>query len=174
MPNVPKLSHNTTDTWEVLKSVIKYKGITTFTWFVFDVAVTNSFILMSNYTSNSERSANYTIKQFRVDLAKELIGDYNSRNRRGRTPSPSSPTSHNVQQLLQHFPMKQRVATKRGISRCWLCMNKQKCKETYWYCQECKIHLCHTGAPDTDYFYTNIIVTCFKTCFRIYLCFLIM
>ena len=71
------------------------------------------------------------------------------------------------------------TVTKKGISRCWLCMNKQKRKETYWYCQECKIHLCHTGAPDTDCFYkiisqTDIIATCFKTCFCIYLCFLIM
>ena len=45
------------------------------------------------------------------------------------------------------------TAMKKGISRCWLCINKQKHKEAYWYCQECKIHLCHTGAPDTDCFY---------------------
>ena len=64
------------------------------------------------------------------------------------SPPASLPIADNIDNTV-----KQRVVMKKGISRCWLCMNKQKHKETYWYCQECKIHLCHTGTPDTDCFY---------------------
>ena len=81
------------------------------------------------------------------------------------SPPPSSPPSSSPNLLATitaerdedthqaHALQLAATATKKGISRCWLCINKRKRKETYWYCQECKIHLCYTGEPDTDCFY---------------------
>ncbi len=65
-------------------------------YFLFDVAITNSFILHSNFTSKPNRN----MKDFRLQLAKELIGTYSSR----RLPGRSSRVQRNLQ--LQHFPLK--------------------------------------------------------------------
>ena len=55
-----------------------YKCIFTF---LLDVVITNAFTLVEHHTS-SNKFAN--IKSFRIQLVKELIGDYSSRRRRGR------------------------------------------------------------------------------------------
>ena len=67
-----------------LKSSKYYKYIF---WFLFDVAITNAYIL-SQYrvTTTSATSAN-TLKIFRLNLSSSLIGDYNSRKRIGRPHS---------------------------------------------------------------------------------------
>ena len=49
-------------------------------WFLFDLMVTNSFILCRDFTDLPYKS----VKEFRVALAKELIGNYASRKRPGR------------------------------------------------------------------------------------------
>ena len=65
-------------------------------WFLFDVAITNAFILCKEFsTSNLDN-----VKTFRVELAKQLIGEYNSRKRPGR---PSITTSKRFCQ--EHFPV---------------------------------------------------------------------
>ena len=55
-------------------------------YFLLDVAITNAFILMKNHTSKGSKM---TIKDFRLALASELVGDYCSRRRRGHTSSSS-------------------------------------------------------------------------------------
>lgn len=45
-------------------------------WFLFDVAITNSFILCKEFST-------LNVKAFRVELVKQLIGNYNSRKRPG-------------------------------------------------------------------------------------------
>ena len=57
-------------------------------WFLFDSAVTNAYVLCKHHTYLSVPS----LKDFRIDLAKALIGDYCSRKRPGR-PS-ATPTAH--------------------------------------------------------------------------------
>ena len=53
-------------------------------WFLFDTSITNAFILLNHSKQN------YTINNFRIELAKALIGNYNSRKRRSiDRPSPS-------------------------------------------------------------------------------------
>ena len=62
-----------------------------------DVAITNAFILMKNLTSKGSKM---TSKDFRLELASELIGDYCSCHRRARTSS-------SIRTLpLRHFPVK--------------------------------------------------------------------
>lgn len=67
-------------------------------WFVFDVAVTNAYILCKYHTSLTTSS----VKKFRSDLAKELIGNFNNRKRRGR-PTSQYPTKRFCE---DHFPTK--------------------------------------------------------------------
>lgn len=65
-------------------------------WFLFDVAITNAFILCKEFSSLEIR----TVMSFRVELAKQLIGDYNGRKgtQDGLAlqlqPSMSKPFSH--------------------------------------------------------------------------------
>lgn len=115
-------------------------------WFLFEAAVTNSYILYSHYTSAPKQP----LKEYRLQLAKDLIGDFHSKKRHNRHPAP--PTNL----TLLHFPMRLESETmgKTIRRRCWYCWNKRnkQKKDTQWYCHECQIHLCHTGHADTDCF----------------------
>ena len=131
-----------------LKSKKFYKYIF---WFLIDVCIINTYRLHSTYSN-----VHYpNLKSFRLDLAKALIGKYNSRKRAvpiGHHISPPPPTCV----ALRHFPMKYKTASKKGTSRCWFCSHSRKPpvrKETVWFCSECSLHLCHTGEPETDCFF---------------------
>ena len=66
-------------------------------YFLFDVSITNAFILYKNFCSSPTFN---TIKKFRLQLARELIGDYTSRRRAGSGGGAIRPLP------LQHFPLK--------------------------------------------------------------------
>ena len=66
-------------------------------YFLLDTAVTNVYILYTPYT---ESATFKTVKDFRVSLAKSLIGDYCSRCRPGR----GGTAQHSIP--LTHFPQK--------------------------------------------------------------------
>ena len=110
-------------------------------WYLFDVSITNTYIL-SKYVPSYTKSSQYA--DFRVELAKKLIGDYNSRKVRGRPQAVCcyQPIHFN------HFPMK---GPKR--SKCAYCYEKKKeLKWTQWRCETCSKYLCHTGKQDSDCF----------------------
>ncbi len=114
--------------------------------FLFDVAITNAFILHTNYTTSKSRNA----KDFRLQLAKELIGTYCSRRIPGR--------SSGVPQILpvQHFPLicQEPTPAKRKRGRCAFCtQHSHKRSESRWKCNECDVWLCHDGRLQTDCFY---------------------
>lgn len=70
-------------------------------WFLFGVALTNAFILWSRYRASTCKSL--TMKEFRLKVAKSLIGDYMSRKRAGRPRSNlQQPTTPVV--LSEHMP----------------------------------------------------------------------
>ena len=52
-------------------------------WFVFDVSITNAYILCTRHTSMT----NCSVEKFHSDLARELIGEFCNRKRRGRPPT---------------------------------------------------------------------------------------
>ena len=109
----------------------------------FDTAVTNAYIFYSRYT----QSPTYKhVKDFRVALAKSLIGDYCSRRRPGQGGS----AVHSLP--LRHFPIKVDGSSRHKRGRCALRTKKGKRNDSSWWCQECTVWLCHTGAPDTDCF----------------------
>ena len=106
--------------------------------FLIDVAITNSFILYKNFTSSPKLKS---IKDFRLKLAAQLIGNYSSRKLPGRR-------SYTVHPLpLMHFPTKNQLG-KRG--QCKGC--KPKRTDTPWFCETCKEWLCHNGDPSADCF----------------------
>ena len=112
-------------------------------YFLLDTAVINVYILYTHYT---ESPTFKTVKDFRVSLAKSLIGNYCSRRRPGR----GGTAQHSIP--LTHFPQKVdgNIRSKRG--RCVACTNKGKRTDSCWWCRECEVWLCHTGVPGTDCF----------------------
>ena len=132
-----------------LKSRKVYKYIF---WFLVDISITNAFVLHQFNTSTSTRPSPF--KAFRLELAKGLIGAYNSRKRAAPTaapvvPRPRRPTS------LAHFPLRRPTGSKKGMARCWYCSHTRRQplrRETMWYCGECELYLCHTGVRETDCF----------------------
>ena len=113
-------------------------------WFLLDVTISNSYILFKNYADKDSPATLRCLKEFRLQLAKELIADYSSRKRPGRG------SSERCNLLLRHYPMKKRTASDRSI-RCHYCSHVRqpsRRKETVWYCGDCKLHLCHTGIDD--------------------------
>lgn len=112
--------------------------------FLKDVAITNSFILFTRYVPSMDTSL-LTIKTFRLQLAKELIGDYCSRKLPGRFGVMPKPLP------LLHYPLKH---PRGGRGRCKLCATAKKLrKDTSFFCQTCNEWLCHTGNLDTDCFF---------------------
>ena len=106
-------------------------------WFAFDLVVTNCFILCRHYTDLPYKS----VKDFRVALAKELIGSYASRKRPGRPRH--TPASRRFCQA--HFP----IRGEGNGRRCHYCHNHKKVRhQTVWYCRECNVYLCHNGGDD--------------------------
>ena len=119
-----------------LKSRKMYKYIF---WFLFDVTIINAFILKQFALASGRKRL--PLKDFRVQLAKELIGDYCSRKQLGRPRVLPPATTSEKRQLPQHFPRK------AAKGRCRICHTHY----TTWYCAECGLRFCHTGA-DSDCF----------------------
>ena len=108
-------------------------------WFLFEISILNSFII---YRHSPTTDKIVTYLDFRVQLAKELIGEYNGRKTRGRPLSSGIPTPKRIS--IAHFPSK----TSKG--RC------QHCRKGWssWFCPQCDKRLCHTGRRDTDCYLT--------------------
>ena len=104
-------------------------------WFLFDVAITNSYILHSFDVSSSQVDH----KAFRLKLAEQLIGDCMSRKSLGRPRKRPRPTPH--------------LPTHSKSRRCVYCRDKRsppRRKESVWVCTACEGHpqLCLTGRDD--------------------------
>ena len=78
------------------KSTKYYKYIF---WFLFDVAIINSFILYQQVPAVGKM----TLKEFRVELARQLTGSYNSHKYRER-PSTHNTSSQRHKMHVPHYP----------------------------------------------------------------------
>ena len=103
-------------------------------WCLFEVCLANSYILHKHFSGG----AKLTLKEFRLEVVRGLIGNYNSRKWAGR--SSQMPTVLPI----RHFPVKHLQGERAIRVQCG--------KQSQWWCQDCKMHLCHTGIPATDYF----------------------
>ena len=113
--------------------------------FLFDVAITNAYILYKHCSSHHPMR----VKNFRLKLATELIGQYCSHRRAGRS---SSAVAHLP---LRHFPIKvesDSLPVKKRRGRCAYCSKSHNRTDTSWFCRECGVWLCHNGDPTSDCF----------------------
>ena len=121
------------------------KGTEVLQIYILDVSISNTYILFKNYIVCSDSPATVRcLKEFRLQLAKDLIADYSSHKRLGHGASARCNLP------LRHYPMKNKTASNRSI-RCHYCSHvhqPSRCKKTVWYCGDCKLHLCHTGLDD--------------------------
>ena len=116
-------------------------------YFLLDVAITNAFILQKGYCVNAPFSC---IKEFRLKLASELVGDYCSRKRAGRSGVVRSlPLRHFPTTIPEEDPTRK---AKHRRARCTRCYNRKRTVFTSWYCPQCQVWLCHTGEQSTDCF----------------------
>ena len=128
-------------------------------WFLFDVAITNSYIL-SLFTPTTMPLSHQRLKAYRLRLADQLVGSYNSRKRLGRPrsqpahpplttlPPDLGPSPSQACRTVLHLPS--RLEKRR---RCMYCSQHQqphKRSDVMWYCKECpgQPPLCLTGKED--------------------------
>ena len=111
--------------------------------FLFDVAITSSYILQKSFCSNSTIK---NIKDYPLKLAMQLIGECCSHQRAGRRPVAIHPLR------LCHFPV--RITSDSDVVKCkrgWCTYCKGTShthKDSYWFCKECEVWLCHSGYSD--------------------------
>ena len=130
-----------------LKCMKNYKYIF---WFLVDVSITNAFISYTQYCVHVASPESLRLKQFRLQLAEALIGDYYGRQRIGRPRTSSASCTQPIAQQLSHFPLKSGL--KKRCVYCYYSRNPPCRKESRWYCGDCEGSptLCLTGTADTS------------------------
>ena len=110
-------------------------------YFLFDVSITNSYILHKE----SHPAAKLNSKAFRLQLAKELIGEYNTKKKRGR------PRLSISRLPLTHYPVRdEEIGSRQKRGRCSHHSLQHQRALTTWYCRECEVCFCHSGHPSND------------------------
>jgi hypothetical protein len=121
-------------------------------WFLFDVAI-NAYIL-STFAPTTMSTSQTRLKQFRLKLAEQLVGNYNSRKALGRpsvhVPPPRAPVScpPPPPRAVLHLPS--RLQKRKRCAYCTQRRDPPSRKDTSFYCSECTDHppLCFTGTGD--------------------------
>jgi len=97
-------------------------------YFLLDVTITNAYILYKHYMYSSH--SKITVKEFRLKLATDLIGEYCSHRRLGRTSSAI------VLLPLRHFPIKLQSecqSKKKQRGRCAYCSKSHQRTDTSYF-----------------------------------------
>ena len=102
-----------------------------------DRAIFNSFVLYQE----SPHCASRNLKKFRIDLAKQLVGNFCSRGKRGR-PSDEGPQL--ACYIERHFPdfLPLNESGKKKERRCKVCYDRGIVKKTSYFCPDCDVGLC--------------------------------
>ena len=120
---------------------------------LFDVAITNSYIL-STFTPTSMSISQQRLKQYRMKLAEQLVGSYNSRKRLGhpssttvstppissQPPPPPAPPPVCGPQKPHTLHQTSRLQRRK---KCVYCAEKRvptQRKDTQLYCRDCSTH----------------------------------
>ena len=102
-------------------------------WFCLDLAVDNAYILECCVRDREPALPRRTNKQFRKELASELLSKYNSRQRSGRQ-AQNAP----ARLLQRHFPDKL-----ENDGQCVVCSKQHTRKRSRFGCKDCgNVHLC--------------------------------
>ena len=128
--------------------------------FLFDVAITNSYIL-SLFAPTTMLISHQHLKAFCLRQADQLVGNYNSCKRLGRPcsrpahPPPAIPSLHHLGPLpvqatrtALHLPSRQK--NKRRCVYCSQYRSPSRRHDVLWQCKECpgQPPLCFTGNED--------------------------
>ena len=117
-------------------------------WFLFDVCITNSFILSKfcNSTSSQPTKGETRLKAFRIHLAESLIGSYTNRQRTGR-PRSLGVLQPSAVDTPFHTPHHH---TRKRCVYCQQCRDPPCRRESVWQCKHCEgaPTLCLTGKED--------------------------
>ena len=112
-------------------------------FFLFDVSITNFYILHKE----SHPAAKLNSKVFRLQLPKELIGEYNTQKKRGRPKLSISRLP------LTHYPVRdEEIGSRHKKGRCSLHSSQNQRSLTTWYCRKSEVWLCHSAHPSDDCF----------------------
>ena len=134
--------------------------------FMFNVAITNAYILSAFVPTTLASLSSNTLKNFRLNLASKLIGTYSSRKRAVQpgscfitpNPPPLLPLSDDCGPLCSQIARIHLHLPSHGPKRCVFCQQYRTPairKESVWHCRECpgQPTLCLTGKADgTDCF----------------------
>ena len=125
-----------------LKCTKNYKYVF---WFLFDVCIVNAFILSGLVPASNVSLEQGRLKNFRVRLAKALVGDYNSRQRRRHNTAAAITRPVAVPHF--HSP---RHHPRRRCDYCRSYRNPPCRRESVWQCPQCEGSptLCLTGRGD--------------------------
>ena len=101
-----------------------------------DRAIFNGKVLFNESSHTSRKN----LKDFKVDLAKLLIGNFCSRRKRGR----SSLDNQQARFVERHFPdfLPMNDNGRRMERRCVICSGANIRKKTSYYCPDCDVGLC--------------------------------
>ena len=126
---------------------LKCKNYKYLFWFMFDVCITNAYILSGFIPSCTTSLEQERLKNFRVRLAKSLVGDYNTRKRAHRFSNPTAPTR--PIQVPDRFHSPHHHQRKR-CDYCKEYRNPPRHRESVWQCLQCcgGPTLCLTGKED--------------------------
>ena len=105
-------------------------------YFLFDIAITNAHILQKNFCPENVHK---NVKEFRLQLAWVLMGDYSCR----------------CTLSLLHFPIRipdKSLQKNFKPGRCAYCKESHLHKDTTWFCRECEVWLYHNGDVHGDCF----------------------
>lgn len=114
-------------------------------WFIFDLSLVNSFII---FKENVHRRGRRTLANFRLALAKQLIGGFSSRseNRKRTMKAASLQATTTPGNAAGHFCIRREGnARKRHCVQCKKDGRKtpsDRAKETIYECAQCGIALC--------------------------------
>ena len=100
-----------------------------------DRSIHNSFVLEQESTHHAKRSQ----KLFRIDLAKQLIGNFSSRRKRGRPSDEHLLARHDERHFPDFLPTNAKGKTLER--RCKVCYDGGRVKRTSYYCPDCDVGL---------------------------------
>ena len=121
-------------------------------WFIFDVSITNSFIL-STFTPTSMPISHQKLREFRLLLAEQLVGRYSSRRHLGRPRSTQvriPPSQHALQGPSTPLHLPSRLKGRKRCTYCAKCRDPPQRRDVVWCCMACPDQppLCLTGTED--------------------------
>ncbi len=103
-------------------------------YFLFEVCACNTFVLLKRFGARTDYNSRTGYKQFRLQLSKELIGQYNERK---SYTLPSLMIPVRKRSTPAHFP------TKGKKARCHYCYNSLNIRhESSIRCTRCDVSLC--------------------------------